>query len=101
MKKRIVIPERIMAARRLTGLSVAKFINLAGMDMDRQALARYEKGTVNMKPKFLPPFARVLDVPESFFTGGGPEIDKTKFRKSTAGSGIAEYDLRVVDVGKM
>ena len=96
MTKRIVIPERILAARKLTGLSLAKFIKFIGSDLDRQALARYEKGTINMKPKSLPPFAKAFDVPESFFMGEGVTIDKIKYRKSIANAEITESESRVV-----
>ena len=96
MTKQVVIPERILAARKLTGLSLAKFIDFIGSDLDRQALDRYEKGTINMKPKFLPPFARAFNVPESFFMGDGFRIDGISLRKSVANAEISEEDYKVL-----
>ena len=97
MTKQLVKPERILAARKLTGLSLDKFLEMTGSNINRQSLTYYERGLVNMKPEYLPPFAKAMGVSESFFMGYGATIDKIKLRKSVAGSDIPQDDLNILE----
>ena len=87
--------ERLHSARKLAGLSMSELVNRAGNIVTKQAISKYEKGTINPSSGVLIALARALNVKvDYFFRDSKVSINNLEFRKHSRLTKKAEEQIK-------
>lgn len=75
-----LIPYKLKQARKLRGFSMEKLSQLMGGLVSKQAISKYEKGTMHPTPLVFDALSRALELPVGYFVSENIQVGEISFR---------------------